>query len=726
MGVKIESKELKLITLFSMTMLFLIVIINVLSIYHLDMMHKVTKNIYEHPLMVSNASLRVHMNVIKIHRDMKDVVLFTSKQNLREIIKKVNLLEDKVYKDLKLIRLNILGKEGLSLEKETHTLFSQWKSIRDEVILLVENEEFKKAIFITKNKGAAHVVKLEKKAIFLNKYAHNKAVGFKDSSNSMFVKYENINIALTMISLLVVGFFALYIRFQIKKYIKKITEKEENLVKLSQRLEYAVHATGDGLWDWNLVSNQVYFSPRWKAMLGYTDEEIPNEFDWWEKNVHPDDLKQTVKDILYSQQEPGKNYNGVHRLRHKDGHWVWILDRGQTIFDEENKAIRMIGFHTDITKLKTQEVKIKELSRLLKSTINSIDNLIFVKDMEFKYIECNEAFTKYVGKTREEMLGNTDYDLFEKGVADFFRQKDEEMFASNEQKENYEWVTYPDGRKVYLLTLKAPLHDEDGEVFGLVGNSINLTKEELLKDKIKSQEEIMIAQSRHAAMGEMISMIAHQWRQPISVISMEASNILVDIELELLNDASLKEISTNIIKQTQELSQTIDDFRNFFKPDKVASLHFIYKIIEDALGVIGKSLQNNNISITLHVSQEIEIYTYSRELMQVFINIIKNAKEALELIEKENKFILIDVEEKENDVVVKIADNAGGIDKEILDKIFDPYFTTKGIKNGTGLGLYMSKTIIEKHLRGSLKAVNENDGVSFIMNLPKSIENEKY
>jgi len=371
-----------------------------------------------------------------------------------------------------------------------------------------------------------------------------------------------------------------------------ITEMEA----ISKRLQYATEGTSDGLWDWDLTTNKVYFSPRWKSMLGFSDSELANDFSVWQERVHPDDLDRTISEILEAQKKPNTPYSGVHRLQHKDGHWVWILDRGQTIFDEELNAVRMVGFHTDISEIKNLE---------------------------------------------QELL---------------------------------------------------------------------------------NKEELMIAQSRHAAMGEMISMIAHQWRQPISVIAMDANNILADVELESVDDETLKSGAEDIIKQTQELSKTIDDFRNFFRPERVPELVYIQEILDDALGIIGKSLENNNIHLTQEIQESIEIKTYSRELMQVIVNIVKNAKEVILENDAENRVIKIISTQNDESLTLSISDYAGGIDKEIIKKIFDPYYTTKGEKNGTGLGLYMSKTIVEKHLNGKLNVFNIDGGARFEIKLPLELE----
>lgn len=245
---------------------------------------------------------------------------------------------------------------------------------------------------------------------------------------------------------------------------------------------------------------------------------------------------------------------------------------------------------------------------------------------------------------------------------------------------------------------------------------IKIHKQQLLE--LKNKDKILLAQSKHAAMGEMISMIAHQWRQPISAISMEANNILADIELEIFEQKQAKECAKGVIKQTQELSKTIDDFRNFFKPQKEKEELYIKDIINNTLEVIGKSIYNSNIKISINLNSNKKIQTYPRELMQVLLNLLKNAKEII--LEKHipNGTITINVKDIQDNIHIEVCDNAGGIKKEIIKKIFDPYFTTKDKDIGTGLGLYMSKIIIQKHLNGNISAHNKAHGACFEITLP--------
>ena len=519
-------------------------------------------------------------------------------------------------------------------------------------------------------------------------------------------------------------FFGLILMVVILYVIYHVTKLVAILEKTQNRYQFAINGTEDGLWDWDIKNNKIYFSSRFKSMLGYKKDEIKNSLTGWEKLVHPDDFARMQKEIALCQQDQNRDYNQTYRLLHKNGNYIWVADRGKTYFDKNGRAIRMAGFRTDITKTKIQELKIKRLSRVLTNTMNSFNSLVFVKDEKFIYIECNKVFEDFVGLKKEDIIGKSDFEIFDEQTATVFRQRDEIILKESKARSNYEWVTGSNGKEVYFLTMKAPLYDDNKNVVGLVGNAVDMTESYRDKVELRNKEEIMIAQSRHAAMGEMISMIAHQWRQPISVIAMDANNILVDIELEMIDEDELGEAAKDIISQTQELSRTIDDFRDFFKPDRSKEKILLLEVYNDAFNVIGKSLQNNNINIKTNIDESLEVVTFKRELMQVFINIIKNAKEVL--VEKdEDRAIELSIKEEEIEVIISICDNGGGIEEENLDKIFNPYFTTKGEKNGTGLGLYMSKTIVEKHLQGRIYVENLKDGACFYIALPKQEEVEQ-
>ena len=221
-------------------------------------------------------------------------------------------------------------------------------------------------------------------------------------------------------------------------------------------------------------------------------------------------------------------------------------------------------------------------------------------------------------------------------------------------------------------------------------------------------------------MGEMIGMIAHQWRQPLSVISMGANNLLLDIEMGTLDSGLFKEEALSIVEQVNHLSQTIDDFRNYFRPDREKERVQVEEVLNEALVIIRKSLENNAIELSLSVSESSAVEIFRRELIQVLINVINNAKEAMNEHCKQEKRLFISTEEVSDAVIIRICDNGGGIDEAIIHRIFEPYFSTKDKQTGTGLGLFMSKTIMEKHLNGRIEAVkNGADGTCFILSIYK-------
>ena len=229
-------------------------------------------------------------------------------------------------------------------------------------------------------------------------------------------------------------------------------------------------------------------------------------------------------------------------------------------------------------------------------------------------------------------------------------------------------------------------------------------KVEIEIQKNEEKNRISIQQSRMASMGEMIENIAHQWRQPLSTISVAASGMEVKKQLDMLTSEDIDHAIKHIKDTTQFLSNTIEDFRNFFSKDKISSDLDIEKTLKKSLDLVNAAFMKNNIIV--HVdSKSIIFSSYENELIQVLMNILINAKDALEN-KKTEKIILIKVKKVANKISISIRDNGGGIPDDIIDKIFEPYFTTKHQFNGTGIGLYMSKLIVEKHLDGELNVKN--------------------
>jgi len=269
--------------------------------------------------------------------------------------------------------------------------------------------------------------------------------------------------------------------------------------------------------------------------------------------------------------------------------------------------------------------------------------------------------------------------------------------------------------------LQSEIHKQNMKLSNLNKNLEQRVKEEVEKNRKKDQQ--IIQQSRLVQMGEMISMIAHQWRQPLGAISSTLIDMKMKSELELFNLEEKQEVqkyesyinnSLNDIEGfVQNLTSTIDDFRYFYKQNKKAVTIKIEDVIEKSLNIINSSIVINCIDITKEYNYKGDIELYDSEMMQVILNILKNAQDNFQEKQTKNPYIRITTEDRR----ISICDNGGGIAEDIIDKIFDPYFSTKNEKNGTGLGLYMSKTIVEEHHNGKLNVENTDDGACFIIEL---------
>jgi len=220
-------------------------------------------------------------------------------------------------------------------------------------------------------------------------------------------------------------------------------------------------------------------------------------------------------------------------------------------------------------------------------------------------------------------------------------------------------------------------------------------------------------QNRLAQMGEMISMIAHQWRQPLSAISATSSTIYLKAQLHKLDNDTAIELSSQISSYSQNLSSTIDNFSEFFKSNKEKKETNYTDIVNSVLSIVETSIKNKNITLVKELNSKMLFNTFPDELKQAILNIIKNAEDVLIKKEIQNPTIIITTQ----DNIFTISDNGGGIPDNIKDKIFDPYFSTKTKQVGTGLGLYISKTIIEEHCNGNLTISNDQDGVIFKIEL---------
>lgn len=242
-------------------------------------------------------------------------------------------------------------------------------------------------------------------------------------------------------------------------------------------------------------------------------------------------------------------------------------------------------------------------------------------------------------------------------------------------------------------------------------------QEEITKavEKNRTQEKILMHQAKMAEIGSMVESIAHQWRQPLNILGLSMTRLNINMSLGNHNDMS--KVIEIVEQQIDYMSQTIDDFRNFFKQDRLQTKVNVHHLITEVETLLGPLLASKKIVLIKKIDPMVEILVYHNELKQVLINIVNNAREAIEYTKSKKRQITVTCINDKHHCTISIEDSGGGVPHHIVDKIFDPYFTTKFESQGTGIGLYMAKMIIEKHCLGKLNIYNTANGACFEIRL---------
>jgi PAS domain S-box-containing protein len=369
----------------------------------------------------------------------------------------------------------------------------------------------------------------------------------------------------------------------------------------------------------------------------------------------------------------------------------------------------------------------------LATALDSVPSYIYIKNKQHQYVYANRAVLELFKCSAEELPGSDDTRFFPLEAVARLREVDNRVMERGETtREEIDVSLGSPDQRVYW-EVKQPFYDESGEIWGLCGVSTDITERKRMEDSIKTlnenlenrvkeetaknmaQERLLIQQSRLAAMGEMIGNIAHQWRQPINALALLLANIKDAYEYHELDKEYLDKEVGKGQQMIQKMSSTIDDFRNFFKPNKAKQSFRASDGVEEAIKLVNESFKNNNIEIARDKSTEFCVVSgYPNEFAQVVLNALSNAKDAI-IEKKAHGKVHVRFEQGTDTVTISIRDNGGGIPEEILPKVFDPYFTTK--EKGTGIGLYMSKMIMD-HMDGGIAIRNVDGGTEVLLTLP--------
>jgi PAS domain S-box-containing protein len=393
-----------------------------------------------------------------------------------------------------------------------------------------------------------------------------------------------------------------------------------------------------------------------------------------------------------------------------------LVEEAYDDYEEEEKLLENI-LNANAQELEESNALLLEQQELLKSVENSMDDAIFYKDLNDKYIGCNKKFADLLGYSEDEIIGKTYADFVQNDTASDDYKTNKILFKNKCKTVYKHWIIYK-GKKAYFLTSKTPLINKEGDLIGLVGISRDITHEYELQQEIEHKNIMLIQQNKFVSMGEMIANIAHQWRQPLNTLGIIIQKIGILYQRKKLDAKTMDENITESMLLIQEMSQTIDDFRNFFDPKRVVERFEVKEAIFKSYTMIKLLIIANNIDFRIDIKEQYFLKGYKNEFFQVILNLLNNAIEALVIDKIISPKIVLSISTKEDDIIINIYDNGNGISKETMQKIFNPYFTTK--ENGTGLGLYMSKVIIEDHMKGKISITTNILGTTFSIKLPNN------
>jgi len=415
--------------------------------------------------------------------------------------------------------------------------------------------------------------------------------------------------------------------------------------------------------------------------------------------------------------------NGIQNLK-KQKYNIIKLDTNDEFSDIADE------FNILTKNLKDSFSKIEESKSFIKNIVDTAPVRVFWKDIDNKYLGANKLFLHDADLEDEsEIIGKTDWELKWKSQAQSYIDDDNFVMNSKKEKLKFEETqSFDNNIVIKLITSKVPLINKNGDVIGVLGIYDDVTEQRAMEQMLYQREQQIAEQTKMASMGEMIGNIAHQWRQPLSVISTASSGLQLEKENDILSDEQFNKYCEAINRNAQYLSKTIDDFKNFIKGDRLKRVFNLSENIHSSLNLVDGSIKKYDINLILNFDDKLEIDGYSNELTQCFINIFNNSKDAfIDYLDKiESKLLFISTSKVDDTVIITIKDNAGGIPNDILPKIYEPYFTTKHMSQGTGLGLHMTYNMIVDGMGGGIDIHNTSyeyqgekyNGVEVIISLP--------
>jgi len=517
-----------------------------------------------------------------------------------------------------------------------------------------------------------------------------------------------------------------------RKEAERVLRRREADLRKAQEIAKLGSWTSD-------MSGRIAWSDELYRICGVSQETFTPTADSFLDLIHPDDrpAMQTWIDACSAGEKPGEL---VFRIVWPDGTVRTISGRGELVPDSEDGEIHLTGTAQDITERKEAEEALARSEGAFRATFEQAAVGMARVATDGRWLQVNQRLCDVVGYPPDELLALTFQEITHPHDLDAGLDSVRQVLAGDLDTYSREMrFIRKDGSIVWINFTMGLVRDDAGAPAYSICVVEEITKrkraEEALAEKqllleetnqyleqrvaesvldSRKKDQILIQQGRQAAMGEMIGNIAHQWRQPLNTLGLIVQELLMTYGQDEFYKESLEANVKKAMGLISHMSKTIEDFRNYFRPEKEKMPFSINEAVATTLSLIEPSFKNLDIDVEVIEKDVADFNGYANEYSQVLLNILLNSKDAFaESDTVRQRVIVITIFKENSRSVVTVADNAGGIPEEIIGKIFDPYFSTKGPDKGTGIGLFMAKTIIERNMGGRLTARNTADGAEF-------------
>ncbi|MFW5498789.1 MULTISPECIES: ABC transporter substrate binding protein [unclassified Maridesulfovibrio] len=519
----------------------------------------------------------------------------------------------------------------------------------------------------------------------------------------------------------------------------KLRNAKEEVRQSRERFALAMAANKDGVWDWNIKTDDVYYSPGYKAMLGYGENELPSHVDSWVDLIHEDDRVHAFSVNSKCINNEIENFEVEFRMQAKDGKWLWILGRGNAVErDESGKAIRMIGTHTDITELKNSLEEIKDLRNQLKSIIDSMPVILVGLNSEGRVTRWNRKASEVAGISDEQAVGRLVEEVFPR-LSPYMKQVRESL-SSQKVWTDPRVARKQDGDVFYDDIMIYPL--SAGEQDGVVVQIEDVTERVRLEDMLVQNEKML-------SVGGLAAGMAHEINNPLGVIAQGAQNITRrvlgdlngnrkaaearNINLEdlhdYMHDRDIPKIVHGITASVDRAAKIVRNMLSFSRKNQDNfKQHDLSELLDNTIELadneynLSTKYDFKKIEIVREFEDKIStVLCEGSEIQQVFLNLLKNSAQSMtsKSYEKGGPKFILRAYEKSDWVNIEIEDNGQGIDENVRKRIFEPFYTTKKVGEGTGLGLAISYFIIADLHKGNMEVYSSpGNWTKFVISLP--------